>query len=338
MLLVRRLIVALVLIALIVVGFALISPDRVNIQRSITIDAPAATVFSQINDHRLFNRWSPWAEKAPEVTEVEFTGPGRGVGARMRWQSEDPNVGTGEQTITVSEAYERIEVALSFEGQGEAIATYELAPVDGQTQVTWSYKQHFGWSIPGRLIGRLLEKYIGPDYERGLARLKTQAEGLPAADFADLAIKEVSVFPQPLALVETAAEPTSGAIAQSLGQAFFQVLTFMGENGLEQDGAPRKISLGLDSLYRFQAAIPVAGVVEDGSGGVVVAESYQGPALRATHIGPYQELADTHAKINAYVAALGLERNGSEWESYIDDPQQVAVDQLRTEIFYPIKP
>jgi effector-binding domain-containing protein len=37
------------------------------------------------------------------------------------------------------------------------------------------------------------------------------------------------------------------------------------------------------------------------------------------------------------VAANGLEPNGGPWESYVDDPTLTAPDQLRTEIFVPVR-
>ncbi len=337
MIILRRLLIVLVLIALIIIGFALISPDRVRVERSILIDAPRATVFALANDFRNSEKWSPWADIAPEVTEVTFSGARRGVGAAMRWVSEDAQVGSGMQTITASEPFDRIAVDLSFEGQGEATADYRFRDVDGQTEVTWAYAQVFGMSIPGRLIGRFLDGWIGPDYERGLSRLKTLAEQLPRDDFADLDVVELELEAMPLALIETGSEPAADAIAQALGQAFFEVLTFMRENELEQVGAPRKINLGVTDLYRFQAAIPVSGTTEV-PGRVKVIDSYSGPALKINHIGSYASLSNTHEKALAYMAALGFEPSGPEWESYVSDPQTVAVDALKTEIYYPVRP
>ena len=36
--------------------------------------------------------------------------------------------------------------------------------------------------------------------------------------------------------------------------------------------------------------------------------------------------------------ALGIERNGAVWESYVSDPRHVAEGDLLTYVYYPIKP
>ncbi len=59
--------------------------------------------------------------------------------------------------------------------------------------------------------------------------------------------------------------------------------------------------------------------------------------IRVRHVGSYRELGATHRKIAAYLAALGIERNGDAWESYVSDPGKVAEDDLVTLIFYPIR-
>jgi effector-binding domain-containing protein len=55
-------------------------------------------------------------------------------------------------------------------------------------------------------------------------------------------------------------------------------------------------------------------------------------------VGSYRRLTATHRKISAYLAALGIERNGAAWESYVSDPRKVREDELLTYVYYPIKP
>ena len=38
-----------------------------------------------------------------------------------------------------------------------------------------------------------------------------------------------------------------------------------------------------------------------------------------------------------YLAALGIERNGDAWESYVSDPGKVAEEELQTFVFYPVR-
>ncbi len=71
--------------------------------------------------------------------------------------------------------------------------------------------------------------------------------------------------------------------------------------------------------------------------GVKIGQTYAGNVIRVRHIGSYRSLATTHRKISAYLAALGIERNGAAWESYVSDPGNVPENQLLTYVYYPIK-
>ena len=90
----------------------------------------------------------------------------------------------------------------------------------------------------------------------------------------------------------------------------------------------------------FDAAIPIRGVTDDmprDGPGVKIGTTYGGPVIRIRHIGSYRDLTSTHRKIAAYLAALGIERNGPAWESYVSDPAKVVEQELLTYIYYPVR-
>jgi hypothetical protein len=58
---------------------------------------------------------------------------------------------------------------------GKAMASLELAPVGGGTGVTWGFKSQLN-GIMERWFGLLFDRWIGADYEKGLAKLKALAE------------------------------------------------------------------------------------------------------------------------------------------------------------------
>ncbi len=90
----------------------------------------------------------------------------------------------------------------------------------------------------------------------------------------------------------------------------------------------------------FDAAIPVRGITNDtptDATGVRITRTYAGPVIRVRHIGSYASLAGTHRKVSAYLAALGIDRNGAAWESYASDPGKVPESELLTYVYYPIK-
>ncbi len=162
------------LVVLFVAG-GLLLPSEQHVERSVTIDAAPERVFSFLNDYREFNKWSPWAEYDP-ATEYEYTGPPAGVGSRMSWSSEHPNVGSGAQEIIESELNVRVRSKLTFEGFDTAsYGTFILEPTDSGTRLTWAFDGNFDTML-GRYMGLMMEDWVGADYERGLARLKDLAE------------------------------------------------------------------------------------------------------------------------------------------------------------------
>ena len=94
----------------------------------------------------------------------------------MAWQSEDPNVGSGQQEIVESQPETRIRTKLTFDGfDAPSYATFTFEPADGGTRVTWAFDANMDNTV-GRYMGLMMEKWVGGDYERGLARLKEVAE------------------------------------------------------------------------------------------------------------------------------------------------------------------
>lgn len=171
-------VVGVVAILLVVVAFLL--PRHVTVARSIEIDAPPAVIYPLVADLRRSNEWSPWLELDPDV-EITFTGPAEGVGQTMSWNSDNPNVGSGAQSITMLEPDRKVETALDFGDEGTATAYFDLEPQGSATKVTWGFNMDLGFNPVARYFGLMFDRWIGADYEKGLARLKAVAEsGTPA--------------------------------------------------------------------------------------------------------------------------------------------------------------
>ena len=88
-----------------------------RVARSTLIKAPAAQIMIYLDDYSRFNDWSPWKDKDPETRYV-FSGPERGVGARMEWHSDKPDVGSGTQQIISVDGDRQVRWSVEFGGQG----------------------------------------------------------------------------------------------------------------------------------------------------------------------------------------------------------------------------
>jgi len=150
-------------------------PASGTVERSLHMAKPPEAVFPHINDLRAFREWSPWSEIDPE-TQWEFSDPSAGIGATMEWRSKHPKVGNGSMRIIRSEPVDRIGMQLEFDGQGGGTALFELEPRDAGTLVHWRFESEFGWNLPGRYFGLLLDKVLGPFFENGLNSLQQKVE------------------------------------------------------------------------------------------------------------------------------------------------------------------
>jgi effector-binding domain-containing protein len=187
----------------------------------------------------------------------------------------------------------------------------------------------------------MLGGIVAREYHDGLVQLKELAESLPAADFSDLDVEHIVVSATDIAYLSTASSPDPAAIADALRIAYFRVLTFIDKNDLALDGAPLSITRNFNGAeLAFDAGIPILGLTDAtprAGAGVKIGATYAGPVLRIKHIGSYKLLTDSHNKVSAYLAALGIERNGAVWESYVSDPGKVQERNLLTYLYYPIR-
>ena len=323
-------------VLLMIIGFAL--PRTHSIEVTQEIDAHPATVFALLNDFRRFALWAPLAASDPDL-RIRYSGNDRGVGATMTW--DGAIAGSGRQTIVASTPHEHVAIVMSPGEPGESKSWFDLAPGTGTTIVTWGFEADYGMNIVGRYFAPMLGSIVARDYQNGLVALKELAESLPAADFSGLDVEHMVFEALEIAYLQATSRRDPGAVSEAMGEAFFQILNFVDEQGLEVAGAPLSIQRTFSgSRLVFDAAIPVRRVSDetprDGAS-VKLGFTYGGPVIRVEHIGPYRTLAVTHRRISAYLAALGIARNGDAWESYVSDPADVAEEKLLTYVYYPVR-
>ena len=321
----------------IIVGLLL--PRHARVEVTTRIDAHPPIVFALINDYHRVSLWSPWLNRDPNA-RIVHAGPVRGVGAAMTW--DGAIIGTGTQVIKETRPFEFIETAINPGESGEHRSWFELEGQNGTTTVTWSYEADQGYNVVARYFSLLLSGVVQRDYELGLSRLKDLAETLPNADFGDIEIEHMIVDAVDIAFHSTTSVPEPSAMSDAMGDAYFEILSFIDEHGLQEVGAPLSITRSFSgSELLFDAGIPVRGLnaaTPRRDASVKIGQTFAGTVIRIRHIGPYRTLGQTHQKIAAYLAALDIERAGDAWESYVSDPTKVPEAELLTYIYYPIAP
>jgi hypothetical protein len=146
-----------------------------EVVRTTTIAADPARVHALVDDFHEWPAWSPWEGLDPDLRRT-YTGPVTGVGAHYAWEG-NRKAGQGTMEITGS-APERIDIDLMFMKPFDSASkvTFDLVPTDGGTEVTWRMRgeQKGIWGVLGKVVS--MDRLIGKDFEKGLARLKAVLE------------------------------------------------------------------------------------------------------------------------------------------------------------------
>lgn len=61
-----------------------------------------------------------------------------------------------------------------------------------------------------------------------------------------------------------------------------------------------------------------------------------GEAAVTVHRGSYDGLREAYDRLHEWINAQGRDEGSGPWESYVDDPGEVADDELRTEVVWPL--
>ena len=147
-----------------------------EVQRSTSIAADPARVLGLIDDFHKWPEWSPWEDLDPAMSRT-YSGPDSGVGAHYAWKG-NRRAGEGWMEITGT-APDRVDIELAFMKpmRNTQQVEFVITPTSTATDVTWRMSgQHEGLMM--NLFSKVMsmDKLVGRDFEKGLARLKAAAE------------------------------------------------------------------------------------------------------------------------------------------------------------------
>lgn len=170
----RALLTILAVVGLLLVA-GLFLPRTYHVERSIVINAKPAEIYPSIGTLTEWPKWTVWNEtKYPDMKQ-EWSTPASGVGAWSKWEGKKS--GDGTTKITRADPEKGIAFDLAF-NQGGYLSTGELRmePAGAATKVTWTNDGNMGANPISRYFGLMMDKFMGPDFETGLANLKTKTE------------------------------------------------------------------------------------------------------------------------------------------------------------------
>ncbi len=150
--------------------------DTYTVERSVTMDAPAERIYEQIADFHNWTNWSPWEDVDPELKR-SFSGAESGPGAVYGW-SGNRKAGQGRMEITDATQPSRVQIDLRFEKPFKARndTWFTISSEGSGSRVTWTMTGQKTLMTKVMGIFTSMDKMIGPDFEKGLGRLKTTTE------------------------------------------------------------------------------------------------------------------------------------------------------------------
>ena len=165
------------LIALILI-VALFVKKEYAVERVITINLPSQEVFDYVKYLKNQDYYSKWANMDPDMKKT-YKGTDGEIGFVSAWESNDKDVGKGEQEIIKITPGERIDFELRFFEPFKATESAFMVtePInDYQTRVIWGFNGHMKYPMNMMLLFMDFEKMIGDDLSTGLDNLKEKLE------------------------------------------------------------------------------------------------------------------------------------------------------------------
>jgi hypothetical protein len=146
-----------------------------SVTRGRHIDAPPAAVREQVVDLHRWRAWSPWEDLDPELRR-RYGGPDAGVGAWYEWEG-NRKAGAGRMEIVdADDTSVTIDLRYLKPFRATSTARFTFDPAPSGTDVTWTVNGPK--TLVTRIVGIFtsMDAVIGPDFEKGLDRLKATAE------------------------------------------------------------------------------------------------------------------------------------------------------------------
>ncbi|MBI5324649.1 MAG: SRPBCC family protein [Ignavibacteriae bacterium] len=165
--------------AALVISFFLYSfflPSDYTVNRKISIYSKNDIVFAYINNLHSWEDWSDWTVKQDSTLRIYYKGPVSGRGAIQLWNSN--RMGKGSIEITKSITPNEVEYLMKIDKEDYiSKGKFNLKQTFLGTEINWTIKGEVSWNPIAKIFSYFyMDKFMGPDLERGLKNLKKLIE------------------------------------------------------------------------------------------------------------------------------------------------------------------
>ena len=175
---VKRIFIILITLVIILLIVALFAKKDYDVEKEIVINKPRQEVFNYIKLLKNQNNYSKWATMDPGMKK-ESRGTDGTVGFVSAWDSDQKEVGKGEQEIKKITDGKRIDYELRFIKPFESTEQTYMATEaisENQTKVKWGFNGRMNYPMNLMLLCMNMEKMVGDDLQTGLNNLKNIVE------------------------------------------------------------------------------------------------------------------------------------------------------------------
>lgn len=161
-----------ILVLLLIIGMFV--KKEYTIFCEVIINKPKTVVFDYIRLLKNQNEYSKWATMDPAMKK-EFRGTDGTSGFVSAWDSDNKNVGKGEQEILKVAEGDRVDYEIRFIKPFESTSLASMSTLsvsENQTKVIWEFKGKMKYPMNLMLLFMNMEKMVGKDLDKGLQNLK----------------------------------------------------------------------------------------------------------------------------------------------------------------------
>lgn len=304
---------------------------KIYVSRSATINSPIENVYSKLNDFNHWVKWSPWLIME-EGVNVNISDDAK----YYEWKGE--RVGEGNMSISLEDGSNSIEYDLAFlkPWKSEAKVKFMLSDNDGRTAVTWTMKSKLPFFM--FWMKKMMEAYVGMDYERGLNLLKDYVE--KGEVNSKLEFKGKSTFPGTKYIgVKTSC--SIDEMGEVMMADFGRIEEYAKDHQDIATGEAYSIYHKWDMVKgkaNYTGCIGVTSVPEDLPSDFVHGEIPETMIYTLRHIGAYHHLGNAWSTL--YNMHRGKEfkpvKGIDPFEHYISNPKETEEKDLITDVIFAI--
>jgi len=175
---IKKVLIILAVIIAIPIVVALFVKKEFHVERQISINKPNELVFDFVKHLKNQDLFSKWNTMDPNM-EKSYKGVDATVGFTASWDSENPDVGKGEQEILKIDEGKRIEFELRFlepmKTKNKAYMTTSSIS-EQATIVKWGFDGKMNYPMNLMMVLIDFDEMLGSDLQIGLDKLKTILE------------------------------------------------------------------------------------------------------------------------------------------------------------------